>query len=160
MNSTSGGRSTSYPCAFWVPKIAQPSSRIDLRQNSVDLPLLRTYANATTLAGNRGLHSSYTDTLDGKRALSRNPADDDGIASVPEIQDLERNIGLGSLGGEKFCFGCECQDTELRLLSVLWKSSRHMSFCAYVLSSQSRLMDQCDDAVGLIGKVVGKELDC
>jgi hypothetical protein len=99
----SSGRGVSYNLALRVSKITQPSSRVELCKDSADLPLLGTNAKATTLSFDCGLYASDTDALD-RQSLIGEPADDDGVASVPEVQDLERNGGLGSLSGEEFCF--------------------------------------------------------
>jgi hypothetical protein len=110
---TSRGSSICYDCALWISEITQPSSRVELRENSADLPLLRTNAETTALTLNCRYNGSDADTLNGKRALSGEPADDDGVASVPEVENLERDGRLGSLAGEEVCFGCEGQRAKL-----------------------------------------------
>jgi hypothetical protein len=45
--------------------------------------------------------------------LSGQPADDDGVTSVPEVENFEGNGRLGALTGKEVCFRCKGQRAEL-----------------------------------------------
>jgi len=115
----SRGRGISYNFALRISKITQPSSRVELCNDLIDLPFLRTYAKTTTLSFRCRLHGSDANTLNRQRALSGEPSNDDGVTGVPEVQNLERDRRLSSLSGEEVGFGREGQGAELEFISIL-----------------------------------------
>lgn len=96
-----------------ISQIPQPSPRVKLCNNILNLPFLGPGTKTTTLTFDSRYYRSHTNALNRKWRLSRQPTDNYCIASIPQVQDFKGDIGLSALSSEKLCFGGKGQFSEL-----------------------------------------------
>ena len=90
--------------ASWLEEaeVDEPCAAVELRVDGLDVELAINV---------RGLKND--DTGDLLWALGREPADDDGVTGVPEVEDLEWDRGLSALAGLELIAGSERGRAEL-----------------------------------------------
>ena len=87
-----GGRVGS-SSTLWAADVSQPGTAVELAVGDLDLVILE--------AIGRWLNDQRIETLDLLRTWVGNPSDDDGVASVPGLEDFERNVRLLALASEE-----------------------------------------------------------
>lgn len=90
-----------------------PSCRVELAIDCLDL-----IASVLRPIGNIRLRADfeYVYALDLLWALFRNPAKEDVVACVPDIQNGEWNARLAALQSNALCFGAEREVSELAIV--------------------------------------------
>ena len=90
--------------AGWLEQteVDEPCTAVELGVDGLDVPF------AIDVCG-----LQYVDTSDLLWGLSGAPADDDGVAGVPEVEDLEWDRRLRGLASLEFLTAGECWGAEL-----------------------------------------------
>lgn len=91
--------------AFRAPKISQPSTAVELSVHGLQLVGLEVVG--------RWLHNDGIEALDLLRTWLGNPSDEDRVACVPAVQNLEWYVWLGALARKERGLACKGQGAEL-----------------------------------------------
>jgi len=129
--------------ALWAAKISQPCTAVEFTIGGLDL---------VWLGAVRGwLNDQSIETLNLLGTWVGDPSDDDGVASVPCVEDGEWNIWLRTLAGDEKRLGSEGERAE-----------RNWACCAAVNQGVDgvRLVGVvgCEDILGQGNGVVGDQL--
>jgi len=117
--------------ALWVAKVGQPSTAVEFAVGGGDLVWLEAVGG--------WLNNESIEAGDLLRAWVCDPSDDDGVASVPCLQDSEWDVWLRTLASEESSLGSEGRGTE-----------RKRGGCAAV--------NQGVDGVGVVDVVISEHL--
>ena len=93
--------------ALWAAEIGQPGTAVELAVGGLDLVGLEAVGG--------GLDDQRIKALDLLDARAGDPSDDDGVASVPRLEDGEGDVGLGALAREESSLGGEGQEIDTDL---------------------------------------------
>lgn len=123
-----GGRGSA---ALWAAEIGQPGTAVELAVAGLDLIWLEAVGGWRDDQSIETLHLLWAWVAD--------PADEDGVARVPGLEDLEGHVGLTTLASKERSLGGKGCGAE-----------REGAFCAAV--------DEGVDRVRLVKEVIGEDL--